>query len=297
MNIIFCLFGVIPRSIKKTWNSINSNIINILKEKNINVDIYVFNLNVENTLVDDILLNQNDIKIIPYTYFEEEKQSHVDKIIKQKCISGCKFRGDYNDNTTQNAMRQLYSEYRIGKFIEQINNIKKYDLAFVCGPDYYIANKIKITDVLDSYNNNFLYTSQVNNADGITNGFYFGKIPDMVKLLKRYNDFESSNKDYEYTVLKAITNYNIRHKFCDVIHFKVRANCNIQWQGGKKTNFVNKNDAEKVKLEYSILKKKCNKDEFSQFGKKIFIKSIVIVVIVAILVVIVAILVNKLCKH
>ncbi len=67
MNIIFCLFGVIPRSIKKTWNSIDSNIIKILKEKGINVDIYVFNLNVENNLVDNILLNQNDIKIIPYT--------------------------------------------------------------------------------------------------------------------------------------------------------------------------------------------------------------------------------------
>jgi len=101
MNIIFCLFGVIPRSIKKTWNSINSNIIKFLKEKGINVDIYVFNLNVENKLVDNTLLNQNDIKIIPYTYFEEEKQSDVDKIIEQKCIYGCKFRRDYNDNTNK----------------------------------------------------------------------------------------------------------------------------------------------------------------------------------------------------
>lgn len=263
MNIIFCLFGVIPRSIKKTWNSINSNIINILKEKGINVDIYVFNLNVENTLVDNNLLNQEDIKIIPYAYFEEEKQSRVDKIIEQKCINSCKFRKDYNDNTIKNAMRQLYSEYRVGKFIEQINNIKKYDLAFVCGPDYYIANQININDILDSYNNNFLYTSQVNNADGITNGLYFGKIPEMINLLKRYNDFESSNKDYEYTVLKAIKNYNIKHKFCNIIFFKVRANCNIHWQGGKRTDFLNKDEAKNVKLEYSVLKKKCNTLDYS----------------------------------
>ena len=263
MNIIFCLFGVIPRSIKKTWNSINSNIIKILKEKGINVDIYVFNLNVENTLVDNTLLNQNDIKIIPYTYFEEEKQSDVDKIIEQKCIDGCKFRQDYNDNATKNAMRQLYSEYRVGKFIEQINNIKKYDLAFICGPDYYISNKININDILDSHNNNILYTTQVNNADGITNGLYFGKIPDMVKLLKRYDDFQSSNKDYEYTVLKAIKNNNIRHKFCNIIFFKVRANCNIHWQGGKKTNFISKNDAKNVIKEYSMLKNKCKTLDYS----------------------------------
>ena len=47
-------------------------------DKGINVDIYVFNLNVENKLADNTLLNQNDIKIIPYTYFEEQKQSCLD---------------------------------------------------------------------------------------------------------------------------------------------------------------------------------------------------------------------------
>ena len=75
----------------------------------------------------------------------------------------------------------------------------------------------------------------------------------MINLLKRYNDFESSNKDYEYTVLKAIKNYNIKHKFCNIIFFKVRANCNIDWQGGKRTDFLNKDEAKNVKLEYSVL--------------------------------------------
>ena len=85
----------------------------------------------------------------------------------------------------------------------------------------------------------------------------------MVKLLKRYDDFQSSNKDYEYTVLKAIKNNNIRHKFCNIIFFKVRANCNIHWQGGKKTNFISKNDAKNVIKEYSMLKNKCKTLDYS----------------------------------
>ena len=264
MNIIFCLFGVIPRSIKKTWNSINSNIIQILKKEGINVDIYIFNLNIENTLVDNELLVQDNIKVIPYTYFEEEKQTYVDKIIEQKCINGCKFRKDYNDITTKNAMRQLYCEYKVGNFIEQINNIKKYNLVFVCGPDYYISNKINIDDILDSYYNNFLYTSQVNNGNGITNGFYFGRITEMIKLLKRYEDFESSNKDYEYTVLKAIKKNNIKHKFCKIIFFKVRANCKVEWQGSKNTNYIkDKNEKKNILLEYKNLNNKCKSLDYS----------------------------------
>ena len=66
-KIVVCLFGVIPRSIKYTWQSIKENIIDPL-ETEYNVDIYLFNLNVEDTLVDGVKLNQNDIKLIPYTY-------------------------------------------------------------------------------------------------------------------------------------------------------------------------------------------------------------------------------------
>ena len=42
-KIAVCLFGVIPRSIKYTWESINNNIIEPLK-KEYNVEIYIFNL-------------------------------------------------------------------------------------------------------------------------------------------------------------------------------------------------------------------------------------------------------------
>lgn len=267
MNIIFCLFGVIPRSIKKTWLTINNNIIEILKKNGINVDIYVFNLNVENIPVDGKTLNQKDINIIPFDYFDEQLQSEIDIIINKKCENTCKFRSDYDQKTTRNALRQLYSEYMVGKFLENNNISSFYDLAFVCGPDYYIANNIKIEHIIDSYYNNILYTSQVNNGDGITNGFYFGKIHNMIKLLKRYNDFESSNKDYEYTVLKAIKNYNISHKFTDIIFFKIRANNDIHWQGGKKTDFIkDKNEKNNINLEYqNLLKKKNNNLNYSYY--------------------------------
>jgi len=57
--------GVIPRSIKYTWESININIIQKFKEQ-YRVDI--FNLDVGDTKVDGVKLNKNDINIIPYDF-------------------------------------------------------------------------------------------------------------------------------------------------------------------------------------------------------------------------------------
>ena len=71
-RIIVCLVGVINRSIKYTWSSINDNIINELKKKYI-VDIAVFNNNVEDYKVDGVILNNKDLSIIPHDYLFEHK--------------------------------------------------------------------------------------------------------------------------------------------------------------------------------------------------------------------------------
>jgi len=52
-KVIVCLTGVINRSIKYTWDSIKNNIIDQLK-KEYEVDIAVFNNNVEDCKVDGV---------------------------------------------------------------------------------------------------------------------------------------------------------------------------------------------------------------------------------------------------
>ena len=52
-KVLVCFFGVVPRSIKYTYSSIQKHLISILNEK-YDVDIYVFNLNVKKTKVDGV---------------------------------------------------------------------------------------------------------------------------------------------------------------------------------------------------------------------------------------------------
>lgn len=232
-KVILCFFGVISRSIKNTYNSIEKNIINVLKNKGIDVDIYVFNLDIGNSKIDGKRINQSDINIIPYTYLETYSQSELDKDIDIFCKNiSCKMRSDYDNTTIRNSIRQMYSEYRVGLFLEK--HIDKYDTAIVCGPDYYLLNNININDVEQSIHNNNIYTTRVNDAEGYTNGFYIGNLRTIIKILKRYENITSfypTNKDYEYLLKKSFEDNNIKRLVTNMLFFKIRANLNIARQG------------------------------------------------------------------
>jgi len=252
-KIVLCFFGIIPRSIKYTYKSIKENIID--KLANYELDIYVFNLNVGNKKIDNTIINQKDVSIIPYTIYEEYDQDLLDKQIRiLKSNIKIKFRGDYNELTIQNALRQMYSEYRVGLFLER--NINKYDIAIVCGPDYYIANPINIDDIKNSFENENFYTTTVNDAQGYTNGFYIGKPNVLIKPLKRFNylhEYLPTDKDYESLLKESIIDNNIERNITKLVFFKIRANKSIEWQGGKKVNYLNDKDKKIVLDSYDKL--------------------------------------------
>ena len=242
-KVVVCLFGVIPRSIKYTWESINKNIIEPLKRE-YDVDIYIFNLNVENTKVDGVVLNQKDIEIIPYDYKEEELQTSIEHEMRT-LHKKYKFRYPYI-YTSLNCFRQMYSEYRVGKFLEKSSN--KYKGALVCGPDYNIYNSLNMAQFKDSLkSNNSIYGSNQNDATGYTNGFYFGKINPLCKILKRYDNFTEfeEGKDYEFLVKEQFKKYNLKRNVSDIIFFKIRANKVIHWQLDR--NYNKNNDTTIVK--------------------------------------------------
>jgi hypothetical protein len=224
---IVCLYGVIPRSIKYTIKTMKENIINTLKE-HFSVDIYVFNMNVENELVDDTLVNQNDINLIPYTFFEEKYQKDFDLELNELQLKyNLKFRDNYTNENTQNALRQMYSEYRVGLFLE---NNPNYDLAVSFSSDMYFANKINIHHCLDSCNNNKLYGCKINEGQGYSNGFFFGNVKSMIKIYKRFEQIETYlpvNADYEYVLKMSFDRNNIERIITDIIVFKIRANRKI----------------------------------------------------------------------
>jgi hypothetical protein len=220
---IVCLYGVIPRSIKYTINSVKENIINTLGE-HFSVDIYVFNMNIENELIDDTLVDQNDIKLIPYSFFEEKNQKEFDLELNELQMKfNLTFRDSYTPKITQNALRQMYSEYRVGLFLEKNTN---YDLALSFSSDMYFANKININHCLDSCKNDKLYGCKINEGQGYSNGFFFGNINQMIKIHKRFEQIETYlpiNADYEYVLKMSFDRNNLERIITNIIVFKIRA--------------------------------------------------------------------------
>jgi len=245
-SCVVCLFGVIPRSITKTWVSMQKNLLLPLSTK-FNIDICIFNLNVGNTPVDGVILDQNDINIIPYTIYFEEMQENVDKIIDKKCKEQCVFLFPYGPVTVRNAMRQLYSENKIGLFLSSRN----FDLAVVCGPDYFIAQPLNMDHVEASLKNGNVYTSQFNDSGGYTNGFYFGRSSLVASIMKRFDNFESGDYDYEQGVKKAFESHGILRVPTDMVFWKIRANGHKDWQGGRRTDFVSKDTAKRIRALFS----------------------------------------------
>tara|TARA_Y100000741_G_C18177477_1_gene527864 strand:+ start:153 stop:935 length:783 start_codon:yes stop_codon:yes gene_type:complete len=248
-RICICFFGVIGRSIRYTHESILKNLIEPCK-KDFDVDVYVFNLDVEETLVDQKSIKHMDYRIIKADYYEHYKQSVLDKELDVYYKEGiCKFANWWGPSTIRNALRQMYSEYRVGMFLEK--HINDYDSAIICGPDYYLSKEINIKDVEDSMNNDSsIYTTIVCDSYGYTNGFYIGSLNPLIKLLKRYElirELLPTRLDYEYLVKETFQKYKISRKITNMIFVKIRNSGKYVTQG--------------------ILKKPCNR-HFLKFIEK-----------------------------
>ena len=91
----------------------------MLQEK-IDVDVYVFNNNIEDT-IDSTIVDNDDKILLRADYAEEEKQvlidENIDNFIKTKNI--IYMRGDYSPPIVRNAIRQMYSEDKVGDFLEK----------------------------------------------------------------------------------------------------------------------------------------------------------------------------------
>jgi len=233
-KVILCFFGVVSRSIKYTYKNLEENILNVLKE-HFDVDIYVFNNNVENAYVDGTQQNNDDVTLLQRTFFEEKTQTSIDNDINNEITSkqiNTRMRYDYVGDSVQNSLRQMYSENQVGLFLEKNKN--KYKCAIVCGPDYFLLSKIIIEDVKNSINNDHVYTTQVNDAQGYTNGFYIGSLTPLIHILKRYTILElllPTENDYEYLLKESFEIYKIQRIITDILFLKIRSNKNIARQG------------------------------------------------------------------
>jgi hypothetical protein len=232
-KIAICFFGVIARSIRYTYDSIKTNLIDVVKE-HYDVDIYACNMDIEDSKIDSQHVNKNDVDLIPINYYENIIQSDFDKYIEDN-YNERKFimRSDYTREIIQNAIRQMYSEYKVGTWLEKNKGI--YDAAIVCGPDYFLLNKVNISDIEFAINHpTTVFTTPCNPGQGYTNGFYIGMLDPLIKILKRFenlNNMLPTNRDYEYLLKNAFVQHNVTNKITNLFFFKIRNSGSIARQG------------------------------------------------------------------
>ena len=239
-KVLICLFGVIGRSIRYTHDSIKTRLIDKILEE-YDTDIYVFNMDVGDILVDNVKIDKNKTKNILgkmgcSVIIEEYSQDLFDKEVQAKWgkYGGNKLRFMYsNIKHNTNGIRQLYSEYRAGTWLKI--NKEEYKCCVACGPDYQLLNDINMNDLKESIENkNLIFTTRCNPAYGYTNGFYIGGIEGMIKLLSRYEnigEYMPVKKDYEYIVKWAVDYNKLEHKLTDMLFFKIRNNRRVARQG------------------------------------------------------------------
>jgi MinD-like ATPase involved in chromosome partitioning or flagellar assembly len=81
---------------------------------------------------------------------------------------------------------------------------------------------------------NELYTASHEDWGGITNGFYFGNLENMIKILKRYqylNEYLPTINNYENVLYESFKKNKIKRIATNIYFSKIRANKTYIFQG------------------------------------------------------------------
>ena len=189
MKFCICFFGVIGRSLKYTIRNIQINILNILKEYNIDYDIYIHNNYIENITcprakesnckINNLIYKQlNPIKFLETNQNDFDKNYNWQQIFKN---------GDgHNDsfNSVMNAIREIYSVKQVTQLWE--NTDENYDFFIYLRPDLLYINKLNIELILQNLHiKNLLFTPSWDKYRGLNDRIYFGKKDTILKIAKR----------------------------------------------------------------------------------------------------------------
>lgn len=234
MKFCICFFGVISRSLRKTINSIETNIFNVLKENKIEYDVFVHNNIIEKIYNDrnnadeiNIKINNDDYKLLNPTKYDEDEQIIFDKTYEWKLEQNTN--GIICENTYKNAIRQLYSVKRVTELWE---NDTEYDLYLYIRPDLLYVNKLDISLILKNIDNeNLLFTpiwDQNSPGLGLNDRIYFGKKNVMLKIAKRIDLipklYESKMYNAEKFMKAVVDYYNINTVFIELRGERIRSN-------------------------------------------------------------------------
>lgn len=244
MKFCICFFGVIGRSLEYTIESINKNILNILKSKGINYDIYIHNNKIDK-IVDyahkcekekNCKIDNTIYKKLNPTHYIETNQEDFDK--EYDWLSIFKNGDPHNDNfkSIKNAIREIYS-------IKQVTTLwkdkPKYDFYLYLRPDLKYINLLDIDLIINNLHiKNTLFTPDWHGPewclDGINYGLndriYGGDYDTILKIGNRIDNIQEliCNTKHFYhaeTYMRQIVNkFKIELIFIKLRGYRIRAN-------------------------------------------------------------------------
>ena len=238
IRVAVCFFGL-TRSLKHTINSINKNILNPLKNSNIDYDIILHTYDLKYLKLkrsrENNKLDTNEWKLLKPIKSQIDNQDEFDKIYDYKYVKSFGDAWNTKYENTMNVIRQLNSLKQVWKLSETTN--KKYDCYLFIRPDLKYTTKLDTNEImmsLKSNNENTIYTpSWHKGVNGLNDRIAMGN----PKVMKIYANRLDDVNDYLKTTKKAlhaerflkyvIEKNNIQNKTINLIGKRVRVNGNI----------------------------------------------------------------------
>ena len=269
LKVALCLYGPLDRSSPITWPSIERHVLEPLRSAGATLTIYSFDLRVRPPAkIDGVRPCEN--RFVPCDECESMEQDQLGEefyaAAKAAVRRPHRLFADYSKrswkalqnithagaDSTTNALRALYSESRVGRWLSaQAGKRDGVDVAVVCSPDLFIANRLSIHDVLIAagrrphpdlnastaarFPGGLLFTTNLNDEQGYTDGFYMGRPSVLAPVLSRLHDLSTLNatRSYEILLKAAVDKRRLYRAVTPLVFFKVRANCYVEWQGIK----------------------------------------------------------------
>jgi hypothetical protein len=229
------IFWGLTRSLKYTHISIKKNILEILKKKNINYEIFMHTYKVSNTYTNHrakekkIKLDFDQYKLLNINNFIWDNLEDVKKNIN---FESYRKRGDPWSNsgskdfqTLDNFILSLYSKNKITQ--EFKSKLEKFDYVIYLRPDVLYVKPIDVSlfklikkniGLIPNFHHNNGYNDRMfisNNKNAIKYGSFYKELLNYSK--KKIAFSEKFNKD-------MLTQYNIKIKLIDFPFRRVRAN-------------------------------------------------------------------------
>ena len=126
-RVVLCLFGVVERSINRTWPTIHDRLVLPLRDHGVPVDLYVFDMDVHMHVPVDgrwIDAAQHDaaVRLLQPARLQGVQQRIAERELRSHCggtnLSKCAFQNyELGSKVHRNALLQLYSERAVGRFL------------------------------------------------------------------------------------------------------------------------------------------------------------------------------------